>query len=207
MRIRFLLSLACTVLAISHKHKCTMEDHQKPLEPPPPLPEGRSLQDYRDTVYQPIRIHIEYVDLDVSSEYDDMIRNNIIAGTIAWYQNVLSIKRIRGNLTMGLTECEGITVPPAHQTTGVAADVIIYVTAGEENVASVGWAVVCALTPDLYPAAGRLHLESAAFEAQSYEDILATSIHEVAHILAFNPSLYHYFLTQPVTDSYPNRGK
>lgn len=53
--------------------------------------------------------------------------------------------------------------------------------------------MVCALTSDGYPAAGRLHLESASFASQSFEDILSTSIHEVAHILAFNPSLYEYF--------------
>ena len=66
---------------------------------------------------------------------------------------------------MTLDDCEGITVPESHKTTGVAADVIIYVSAGEENTASVGWAVVCALTPDQYPMAGRLHLESATFDS------------------------------------------
>ena len=71
---------------------------------------------------------------------------------------------------MGIDDCYGVSVPSDHKTFGVEADVIIYVTAGNIEANAIGWAVVCALTPDGYPAAGRLHLESVAFTDASFED-------------------------------------
>ena len=131
----------------------------------------------------------------MSSADEAMIKDKIIHGTKEWYENILSIKRLNNNLVMGVDECVSVNVPDYHKTTGVAADVIIYVTAGQTDDSAVGWAAVCALTSDRYPAAGRLHLESQAFKSSSFEDILSTSIHEVAHILAFNSELYSYFTT------------
>ena len=146
MRVLLVLAAAVTVFAI--QHRCTMEEHQKPLPPPPELPAGRSLQDYREDDYEPIRIHIEYGDLDVDSDAKDMIKDKIVHGTVEWYENVLQIKRIKENLKMTIDDCEGVDVPSSHMDDGVEADVIIYVTAGEEDDSAVGWAVVCGISAD-----------------------------------------------------------
>ena len=206
MRTYSILVLATTILAIL-AHQCAMAKQEKSLPPPPPMPEGRQLQDYRGAEYQPIRIKFYKYNFDASDSLLDKIEEKIITPVTTWYQNVLSIKPVNGNLIMTENTCQDLQVPDDDKTIGVEADVIIYVTVGYENTATLGWGEVCALTPDSYPMAGRLHLESAAFVDASYEDLLANSIREVAHILAFNPFLYHYFLNQPVTDLYTNRGK
>ncbi len=119
---------------------------------------------------------------------------------------MLTIQRLTDNLVIPFDDCSGVAVPDEHKTTGAAADMIIYVTAGNDDPTSVGWASSCALNSDRIPAAGRLHLESGALDSLSFEDQLATVIHEIAHLIAFNPSFYTYFQQSPVSSSVTPRG-
>lgn len=88
-------------------------------------------------------------------------------------------------------------IPTEHVYTGVDADVIIYMTAGNKKKGLAGWASTCMLDKNKgYPLAGRLHLETANIENHTFEEIFSTVVHEISHILAFSTNLIEHW-TKP----------
>ena len=82
-----------------------MAKQEKSLPPPPPMPEGRQLQDYRGAEYQPIRIKFYKYNFDASDSLIEKIEEKIITPVTTWYQNVLSIKPVNDNLIMTENTC------------------------------------------------------------------------------------------------------
>jgi hypothetical protein len=151
--------------------------------------EGRAL---RSSEWQPLRIHIEYISMNVSSEQQDILQNQIIPGAVQYWESALNVKRSSGNLILnGTDECIYVTVPDEHKTEGVDADVILYVTSGSNDPSVVGWAAYC--VQDLstgQPVAGQFHIDTTLWDTFTTEDLLSVTIHELAHALAFNPNLF-----------------
>jgi hypothetical protein len=134
--------------------------------------------------------------MDVSSQQKDILENQIISGAVHYWESALTVKRSSGNLILaGIDECIEVTVPTEHQTTGVDADVILYVTSGSTDPSVVGWASHCAVDHTTgQPVAGQFHIETTYWDTFSTEDLLSTTIHEIAHVLAFAPSHYSNWL-------------
>jgi len=188
-----LLALFLAVIA-AEPEKCGIykhNDHEKKAIHPA-RHGGREGQLARESDWQPLRIHIEYIDLDVDSDQEDVLKNQIIKGAVEYYESALKVKRLTSNLVLaGIDECIDVSVPEEHQTTGVDADVILYVTASSGDSSVVGWASYCANDVATgQPLAGQFHIETTYWDSFSTEDLLSTTIHEIAHVLAFNPSLY-----------------
>lgn len=188
-----LLALMLTVIAAEPK-KCGLyeHDHYEKKAINPTRHAGREGQTARESSWQPLRIHIEYMTFDVDSDQEDVLKNQIIQGAVDYYESALLVKRLTSNLVLaGIDECIEVEVPESHQTEGVEADVILYVTAGSGDDSVVGWASYCAndyVTGQ--PVAGQFHIETTYWDSFSTEDLLSTTIHEIAHVLAFHPSLY-----------------
>jgi hypothetical protein len=161
--------------------------------------DGRSL---RSSEWQPLRIHIEYMEMNVTSEQEDILKNQIISGAVQYWESALKVKR--NNLILTETdECAYVTVPEEHQTEGVDADIILYVTSGRDDTSGlVGWASFCAVDSATgQPVAGQFHIETTYWDTFSTEDLLVVIIHEIAHALAFHPLLYSSWV-KPNGDNY-----
>lgn len=112
------------------------------------------------------------------------------------------------------TICAGnITVPTVYQTTGVDADLVIFVTAAYEPTAAyVAYSMICLVdsTTNRYlylrldiaklirPVGGLLHFNTAQIqqlnkESQREAD-LVTAMHEMTHIFGFSSSVYNYYI-------------
>ena len=89
---------------------------------------------------QPIRIHISYEDLDLTSDEEDIIREQAFHGTLEWYRNVLNIKPLSSNLVLESKTCGNVEIPSSHRTSGEAADVIVYVSVTDLYEDSYGYA-------------------------------------------------------------------
>jgi hypothetical protein len=158
----------------------------------PTLNQGRENLEAREDNWSPLRIHLEYMEMDVDSDQEAMLKDQIIAGAAEYFQSALMVQRLTSDLVLpGIPECIGVSVPEEHQTVGVPADIILYVTAGSGNTSVVGWASYCVTDKVTgQPLAGHFHMETTFWDKFSTEDLLSTAIHEITHVLAFNPSLY-----------------
>mmetsp|Transcript_11871 Transcript_11871/g.17360 ORF Transcript_11871/g.17360 Transcript_11871/m.17360 type:complete len:596 (-) Transcript_11871:2169-3956(-) len=188
----------------SARPRCGLEDHMSGVlglnsTKPRMLQESDSLQ--RETDYQPIRIHVHYAQMEVNSKDEEYIRDYIIPGALSWYEKVLKVNRLVNNLTFpgqAGVDCQGVAVTQEHADVGVEADFVIYFTASDSDPTLAGWATTCFIdSANKYqPILGRFHLETGWFDTASLEDTLSTAIHELAHALAFAPSLYPYWVDQ-----------
>lgn len=188
----------------SHPIRCGYESSN----PLPPLklytdsssPGDRRLSTNRHEDFQEIRIHVEYVNIEVSIDSEEYFRNTVIDSAIDWFQNVLKLRRLKRNLTLDSTvskRCEkDWVIPTEHLTKGVSADFILYISLERKYFANyVGTAACCVQDgANGQPLAGYLILNYIEEWNLSYEDYLSTVIHEIVHALGFSEYLMQDFI-------------
>ncbi|CAG9321226.1 unnamed protein product [Blepharisma stoltei] len=161
----------------------------------------------RESDFEPIRIYVHYGELKVPLAAQKFIKTYVVDGAIKWFRKVLLINPVIGRLTFpGFSgrDCGGFKIPREHATVGVNADVVIYLTAGDNDTGLAGWAITCLVEKGLgYPLASQLHLETVGLKNETFEDALSTVIHEMSHILAFSANLMDLWI-KPDGSKYKN---
>jgi len=158
---------------------------------------SRFLQETRENEWSSLRIHIEYMDLNIPNSQIDYIKR-IVKGSVKWYENTLKVKRLTEKLKLeSLEDCVEVKVPQKDKTEGEDADIILYFTAGRKYPSIFGYASNCATDAEtVQPIAGILYIDTSSLSQLSDEDLYSTAIHEMAHLLGFDPELFPNF-TKP----------
>jgi leishmanolysin len=152
----------------------------------------------RESNWDNIRIAIEYFDVRVTSQAEETLKE-IVEDAIAWYDNVLNVKRLTSNILLDDSYAdggvdEGYDPPASLFTDGVEADFLFFI--GLVSNANLGWVGVASHTTldsvTNQPIIGYFYLNYV--DGYSREDLLSTAIHEMAHAFAFNSDLYEHFL-------------
>jgi hypothetical protein len=133
------------------------------------------------------------------------LNTKLVPAAIAWYSTWLKVIPVVGNIKIkneDLTNpkyCNTVKLPLSHQTTGVAgADYILYLTTVSDPTSkTIATGLHCGLDFDgaMRPIAGTLTFteELIDMNIKSWEEMFATTIHEMAHMLGFSDSLFQYY--------------
>lgn len=119
-----------------------------------------------------------------------------MSSAVAYYQSTLTVIRATSNIKFA-DQCGGLTAPSYLATTGVAADLVIMVTAEKADESYLAYAVPCALArSNDRPVVGMINFNYKYLLTATninLEENLITTIHEIAHVLGFSSNLYRYF--------------
>lgn len=153
----------------------------------------------RTTTQGPFRIHAHYLDMSaLPASNVTYIQDKVIPSVLKWYNNVLRVYNLAENWKLSQTTCSSLVqVPAEHQSPGLAdVDYVIYIYAVNEPTKSyIARGGFCALDGNSLtnPLAGTLGYNAAFYTSMTAEQEIMTARHEVAHALAFSPSLWPYF--------------
>ena len=184
-------------------------DFEVELQPTSPLKrrisERRLSLNYTRAVdtFTPLRIHVEYLPLQLSSELETELKETIMPGALTWFSRSLSVNAVVGRLKLDITTCSAVPVPQAHRTVGVEADYILYVYGIGVAYPYVARAGACAYEDGSrnYPVAGMMELNTLNYGSALTVDMrVEVIIHEMTHALGFTPSIWRKFVN---TDGLP----
>lgn len=139
--------------------------------------------------------------------------NTDIPDAIAFYQNILSIRRIENNLVVpdSMTNCgTGYAVMDEHKGNGVEnCDLLIYVysEASPDNEYWSARAGACLRDGDAgdVPFIGKVIVNKTRYDSTNYNSNHAIMIHELAHVLAISSDNFsRYKVFDPNTLTYSN---
>lgn len=149
------------------------------LQNGPPVP---------DLDWQPIDLSLVYID-DLPSS----LSSEFFPRAKSWYNKVLKVINT-GPITISVPTCGGLSVPDKYLNTSLDTNLLILITYSESKDTK-AWAVPCEINEDSYmrPILGRIHLEG-DFSSLTWEQKFALSVHQIAHILAYDFHLAPYFL-------------
>jgi hypothetical protein len=193
--------LSIIVGGFAHKHTCV---HDKISQEFKPHLLEETEEDSQNRLLQPtttrdIRIVIDESNLvSVTAQQRDMIVGKLVPVATQFLSRRLKVQTRGSNLRVPIAKCYQANVPQAHQTTGLDADLIIYVTASNEpSQGFIAWATSCLQdSVTRRPIAGQINfnLHYLKFEADKFEEQVDTTLHEITHILAFSGNLYRHFM-------------
>ena len=151
----------------------------------------------REKDWEPIRIHVEYHDFDLGSRSrNSYFKNEVMNATLEWFRSVIRVNPVEGRLKIKTDDCGGIPVPRSHNSRGVDADLVVYITTkNEKERGYVAYAGACALqaTSPNNIIAGRAVVNKAEFSTESFETQMNVMVHEITHLLGFSSSMFRYF--------------
>jgi len=113
-----------------------------------------------------------------------------------WIQDNLNV-RGNGITTPDSRKCYKAQVPSEMYQTNVQADLIIFVTASNDDESYVAWATACQLDQNSRrPNMGQVHINLKYLDVKFSQiyDVFGTVIHEVVHILGMSSSLYAHWI-------------
>lgn len=141
----------------------------------------------REKDYEPIRIHLEFLDTRLPADLDIELRNSIAQYAVEWYSNVLKVQRIKHNLKIDNDDCD-YGIPGYHTSDGVKADLVIYIRGQDIAENWVGRAQICLVEDGdvSRPLAGLYEMNIFYYQQLTYEERLSVLMHETAHILGFH---------------------
>ncbi|XP_076903290.1 uncharacterized protein LOC143558325 [Bidens hawaiensis] len=118
--------------------------------------------------------------------------------TADWFRRALAVERVRGNLRLsGYSACGqdgGVQLPRAYVEEGVAdADLVLLVTTRPTTVNTLAWAVACERDQWGRAIAGHVNVAPRHLTAEAETLLSATLIHEVMHVLGFDPHAFTHF--------------
>jgi hypothetical protein len=155
----------------------------------------------REQGWANIRIKVEYYKSHVGDTALDFIQSEVINNSIKWFENVLNVKRLRTPIKLerylGIENYlgnPGYSVPSYLYNRGADADYIFFI--GIVSDSSLGWVgAASSMIQDnqtKQPIVGMFDLNY--YDGFSYEDLLSTTIHEMAHALGFANNLFEDFI-------------
>ena len=162
----------------------------------------RSLQ--TSVSLQPIRILFDYSNYPIDNVILPFLKSTLtdVQNTL---QSILKVPQIWANMTLNSNTCNTASVPLIYQSTGVPADLVVFLTAqsvsGKENLEA--WSTPCSVNSQAYNRTvfSQLNMLQNKIGVNSYDwkHLYETLLHEMIHILGFNPVLFQFFV-----DAYGN---
>ncbi|KAK4434488.1 hypothetical protein Salat_0611600 [Sesamum alatum] len=118
--------------------------------------------------------------------------------TADWFRRALSVEPVRGNLRLsGYSACGqdgGVQLPREYVEEGVAnADLVLLVTTRPTTGNTLAWAVACERDQWGRAIAGHVNVAPRHLTAEAETLLSATLIHEVTHVLGFDPHAFAHF--------------
>ncbi|XP_076888292.1 uncharacterized protein LOC143538675 [Bidens hawaiensis] len=118
--------------------------------------------------------------------------------TADWFKRALAVERVRGNLRLsGYSACGqdgGVQLPREYVEEGVAdADLVLLVTTRPTTGNTLAWAVACERDQWGRAIAGHVNVAPRHLTAEAEILLSATLIHEVMHVLGFDPHAFAHF--------------
>jgi hypothetical protein len=158
-------------------------------------PKGRALE----SAYESIRIHADYSYIPPhNQQVKDYIENQLMASAISYYQSILKVVRLEEKLKVDAM-CDTVRSPLHLTREGVDADLVLLVMADYYPFDSfLALSFPCGLAEtNNRPVYGTILFNLYYLNTESttdHEQNLATTLHEMAHILGFSDYLYEYFV-------------
>ncbi|XP_057765987.1 uncharacterized protein LOC130986563 [Salvia miltiorrhiza] len=137
--------------------------------------------------------------LDDIAEEDKKLRlRKALGQTADWFRRALSVEPVRGNLRLsGYSACGqdgGVQLPREYVEEGVAnADLVLLVTTRPTTGNTLAWAVACERDQWGRAIAGHVNVAPRHLTAEAESLLSATLIHEVMHVLGFDPHAFAHF--------------
>ncbi|KAI4998145.1 hypothetical protein ZWY2020_053487 [Hordeum vulgare] len=118
--------------------------------------------------------------------------------TVEWFRKALAVEPVKGNLRLsGYSACGqdgGVQLPHAYIEDGVAnADLVLLVTTRPTTGNTLAWAVACERDQWGRAIAGHVNVAPRHLTAEAETLLSATLIHEVMHVLGFDPHAFTHF--------------
>jgi len=150
----------------------------------------------------------------------EFIETQLLQVVSEYFTSTLQVSQIQGNLTFSnstqqVCGCEnlgGVTLPSQYFTSGVSADLVVFVTAySTEPLAStsetpVGFGCPCFYASSTYrPLAGYINFGPNALattDSVLYNEMLGIAMHDFTHVLGFTQSLFHYYQGENITNAF-----
>ncbi|XP_040996682.1 uncharacterized protein LOC121242798 [Juglans microcarpa x Juglans regia] len=135
---------------------------------------------------------------DISGEDKRSRLRKALGQTADWFMRALSVEPVKGNLRLsGYSACGqdgGVQLPREYVEDGVAdADLVLLVTTRPTTGNTLAWAVACERDQWGRAIAGHVNVAPRHLTAEAESLLSATLIHEVMHVLGFDPHAFAHF--------------
>ncbi|KAI3767234.1 hypothetical protein L2E82_17323 [Cichorium intybus] len=135
---------------------------------------------------------------DITGEDKRRRLQKALGQTAEWFKRALAVERVRGNLRLsGYSACGqdgGVQLPREYVEKGVDdADLVLLVTTRPTTGNTLAWAVACERDQWGRAIAGHVNVAPRHLTAEAETLLSATLIHEVIHVLGFDPHAFTHF--------------
>ncbi|XP_020223590.1 leishmanolysin-like peptidase [Cajanus cajan] len=135
---------------------------------------------------------------DISGEDKKHRLRKALGQTADWFWRALSVEPVKGNLRLsGYSACGqdgGVPLPHEYVEEGVSdADLVLLVTTRPTTGNTLAWAVACERDQWGRAIAGHVNVAPRHLTAEAETLLSATLIHEVMHVLGFDPHAFAHF--------------
>ncbi|KAJ6320758.1 hypothetical protein OIU78_016033 [Salix suchowensis] len=135
---------------------------------------------------------------DISGEDKRHRLHKALGQTADWFRRALAVEPVKGNLRLsGYSACGqdgGVQLPHGYVEEGVAdADLVLLVTTRPTTGNTLAWAVACERDQWGRAIAGHVNVAPRHLTAEAETLLSATLIHEVMHVLGFDPHAFAHF--------------
>ncbi|XP_057434922.1 uncharacterized protein LOC130727714 [Lotus japonicus] len=135
---------------------------------------------------------------DISREDKENRLRKALGQTAGWFRQALAVEPVKGNLRLsGYSACGqdgGVQLPRAYIEEGVSdADLVLLVTTRPTTGNTLAWAVACERDQWGRAIAGHVNVAPRHLTAEAETLLSATLIHEVMHVLGFDPHAFAHF--------------
>ncbi|URE23692.1 metalloendopeptidase metallopeptidase zinc ion binding protein [Musa troglodytarum] len=135
---------------------------------------------------------------DISGEDKKQRLRKALGQTAEWFRRALAVEPVKGNLRLsGYSACGqdgGVQLPHEYIEDGVAdSDLVLLVTTRPTTGNTLAWAVACERDQWGRAIAGHVNVAPRHLTAEAETLLSATLIHEVMHVLGFDPHAFAHF--------------
>ncbi|KAL3640812.1 hypothetical protein CASFOL_015780 [Castilleja foliolosa] len=135
---------------------------------------------------------------DIAGEDKKYRLRKALGQTAEWFRRALSVEPVKGNLRLsGYSACGqdgGVQLPREYVEEGVSdADLVLLVTTRPTTGNTLAWAVACERDQWGRAIAGHVNVAPRHLTAEAEILLSATLIHEVMHVLGFDPHAFAHF--------------
>ncbi|KAK9165605.1 hypothetical protein Scep_000796 [Stephania cephalantha] len=135
---------------------------------------------------------------DISGEDKRQRLHKALGKTTDWFRRALAVEPVKGNLRLsGYSACGqdgGVQLPREYVEEGVSnADLVLLVTTRPTTGNTLAWAVACERDQWGRAIAGHVNVAPRHLTAEAQTLLSATLIHEVMHVLGFDPHAFAHF--------------
>ncbi|XP_042409790.1 leishmanolysin-like peptidase [Zingiber officinale] len=135
---------------------------------------------------------------DIPGEDKKQRLRKALGQTAEWFRSALAVEPVKGNLRLsGYSACGqdgGVQLPHEYVEDGVAdTDLVLLVTTRPTTGNTLAWAVACERDQWGRAIAGHVNVAPRHLTAEAETLLSATLIHEVMHVLGFDPHAFAHF--------------